>query len=110
MNNLDAITAGFLSLLGVFFLSLSFQATSASISVVTGSRFVALCVGERRVVQTSRSGSAIGRGQACPAGDRHALAEVTRESKRFFTIGWVCVVIGSLWEMWLARRPRMLWQ
>jgi hypothetical protein len=47
-------------------------------------------------------------GGGCPDGQRHPIAEVTRESRKLFVLGWVLVLVGTVWQMWLASRPRLL--
>lgn len=41
----------------------------------------------------------------CPDGERHPIAEVTRESKWLFVLGWVAVIIGTGLQVWLTLLP-----
>lgn len=122
-HNLDAIAAGCLVLIGAFLIFLSFEVASTAMTVVTGKgnaavrvgreprseEFVALCVGDRLVTPSSikpfTTGSNVG--ESCPPGERHPLAEVTRESWSLVRYGWLLMVAGSVWQMWLASGSRL---
>ncbi len=117
--NLNAIVAAVLSLLGALLLGLSFEATSANLTVVTGQRlesesqlfltpFVALCIGGTNVLMKYDAPGDPLAGGACPAGEKHPVAEVTRESRTLFILGWLMVIVGAIWQMFLSSRPRLL--
>ena len=106
-----------LSAIGAVLLGLSFIATSSDMSVTTGDTFdvprgayepyVALCVGQTLVTKTVLDG---GNGLAvtgpCPNGEQHPIAEVTRESSRFFLFGWLAVIVSTIWQIYLVTRPQ----
>lgn len=120
-HNLDAIAAGCLSLVGAVLVFLSFQATSATMSVVAGEQwdvrspaqasayepFVALCVGDKNVIQKFQDRGDPLVGGACPDGARHPIAEVTKESGNLVRWGWLMTVVGAIWQMFIASRSRL---
>ncbi|HUA08721.1 MAG TPA: hypothetical protein VMA98_05550 [Candidatus Acidoferrales bacterium] len=109
-------------MLGAFLVFVSFQATGAPMAVVTGSQweekapphvssyepFVALCIGEVNVIAHFDEPGAPLAGGSCPTGERHPIAQVTRDSWMLVRIGWLLMVGASLWQMWLSCRPRLL--
>ena len=118
--NLLTITALAFGVIGAFLVAASFQATQSEMAVVTGEgfeqeargpvyrSFAALCIGNVNVIEHFEDpGGALASG-SCPDGERHPIAVVTKESKRFFWIGWFLIMAASLYQMWDASGSRLL--
>ena len=109
-HNLDAMGAVVMSLAGAVLLAYSFKATDSEYTVVTSPdrATVAFCVNGRSI--SSRLGNPVRMqfSRKCPTGDRHALAEITRESPFFFWAGWILLAIAAALQMWIARRSNFL--
>jgi hypothetical protein len=119
-HNIYSIAALLLGLAGAALLAWSFVATEADIVIVTGTAlekgqavpmepFVALCAQGYSIAQefTDPPGNAKLLGP-CPDGVTHPIAVITRDSRRLFVAGWVALVLSTLWQAWIMRRPRLL--